>query len=236
MSRFAIFTFRSSAPVESMDGELPGADDPPTAERGSSIVAVLVALSIGLAATGVLVMLSVAEVRLAAADRDTLEVRYAAEAALDRAVVDLQQLSSWNDVLAGLPGSSFAVGPRALLVPGRPLIDLEAEGARMQAATDAASSAGADTPRWRLFGWGPFSAVLPHNVDLRSPVAVAVWVADDEAEHDGAPQLDGNQTVWLRAVAYGPGTSGRTIDALLTRDAAAPSPLRRLVWRAAGQD
>lgn len=200
-------------------------------QGGSALVAVLLVLSLGLVTTGVLVLLSSSEVRLAASDREAVEARYAAEAAFDRAMVDLRATASWSDVLAGWVSSSFAVGP-ALLPTASGTIDLEVERERMQSLTDATSAAAANAPRWRLFGWGPLDSVLPAVVDSRSPLSVAVWVADDEAEADGMPETDSNQSVWVRAVAYG-GWGGRhAIEGLVLR-AAPGGPLRRVIWREA---
>ncbi len=202
-------------------------------QRGAALPAVLLVLALGLAVTGVLVLLSSAEVRLAAADRDAAEARYAAEAALDRAVLDLQAMASWTDALGGLVGSSFSVGA-PVLVAGASTVDLEAERSAMQARTAATSAAGANTPQWRLFAWGPLADALPATLDLRSPIAVAVWIADDEAEVDGDSGRDTNQAVWVRAVAYGPGGGRRVIDGLVARTAPAPASLRRLIWREGG--
>lgn len=203
-------------------------------ESGSALAAVLLVLALGLATTAVLVLLSSAEVRLAASDRDAVEARYAAESALDRALVDLQAIASWDDVLTGGVASSFGVGPPMLTVSSA-TIDLEVERQAMQARTDASSAAGGNTPRWRLFGWGRLDEVLPPIVASQSPMAVAVWVADDEAEVDGASEQDTNQTVWVRAVAYGSRGGRRVIEGLVVRSGPAPAPLRRLIWREAAE-
>mgnify|MGYP001119426987 CR=1 FL=1 len=201
-------------------------------EAGSALASVLLVLALGLATTAVLVLLTSAEVRLAASDRDAVEARYAAESALDRALVDLQAIASWDDVLSGGVGSSFGVGPPSLTVSSA-TIDLEAERQAMQARTDASSAAGGNTPRWRLFGWGRLDEVLPPTVASQSPMAVAVWVADDEAEADGASEQDTNQTLWVRAVAYAGHGGRRVIEGLVMRSGPAPAPLRRLIWREA---
>lgn len=200
---------------------------------GSALVAVLSVLSLGLATTAVLVLLSSAEWRLAAADRDALEARYAAEAALDRALVDLQATTAWDDVLGGVvQGSMGSCGARVKV--GGTEIDLEAERQRMQARTNAGGG-GPNTPRWVLFGCGRLDDVLPAAVDSRSALYVSVWVADDEAELDAAVERDSNQAVWLRAVAFGPLGARRAVEALVVRTTAAPTPVRRLVWRDASK-
>lgn len=199
-------------------------------QSGSALAAVMGVLSLGLVATAVLVLLTSSEVRLAARDRDAAEARYAAELAFERALVDLEAILAWSDVLSGAMGSSFAVGlPRLDL--GSRTVDLEVERLAMQARTDATSTVGANTPRWQLFGWGRLDDVLPAGVSLASPVAIAVWVADDEAEVDGAPTQEGNGAVWVRAVAYGPVGGRRVVEGLVVREGAALAPLRRAIWR-----
>jgi hypothetical protein len=190
-------------------------------------------LALGITIAGVLALLSSAEVRIASADRDAHEARYAAESGLDRALVDLQAAASWDDALAGTMTASFALGPSQVTLADGRLLDLERERLSMQALSAASSALGPDTPRWRLFGWGWFADWLPATIDLESALFVAVWVADDEGERDGAPEHDGNQAVWVRSVAFGPQGTRRGVEALVLRSEAAPAPLRRLVWRQA---
>jgi hypothetical protein len=216
----------------SRSGTYPAAGDGGgSVERGSSLLAVLAVLALAMTLTAVLTLLSSAEARIAAADRDAREARYAAESGLDRALVDLRESSSWDDVLSGMTAASCAAGPRRVnLTDGRAL-DLDRETLAMQAITDAGSVRGPNTPRWRLYGWGSITDCLPASLDLTSSLFVAVWVADDEAEGDGRPEEDGNQAIWVRAVAYGAMSTRRSVEALVVRSAPAPGPLRRLVWR-----
>lgn len=199
-------------------------------QSGSALAAVMAVLSLGLVTTAVLVLLTSSEVGLAARDRDAAEARYAAELAFERALVDLQATLAWSDVLSGAIGSSFAVGPPRLDL-GTRTVDLEAERLAMQTRTDTSSTVGANTPRWQLFGWGRLDEVLPAGVESASSLAVAVWVADDEAEVDGVATQDGNGGVWVRAVAYGPLGGRRVVEGLVVREGAGLAPLRRAIWR-----
>ena len=109
---------------------------------GSSLVAVLMVLALGITIAGVLALLSSAEVRIAAADRDAHEARYAAESGLDRALVDLQAAASWDDVLAGTMTASFALGPSQVTLADGRRLDSERERLSMQALSAASSARG----------------------------------------------------------------------------------------------
>ena len=199
-------------------------------ERGTALLAVALVISVGLVVAAVVVLLGASESRVAAAHREGVEARYAAESALDRALLDLQAIASWDDVLAGYQTASLTVGG-PLVVAGSTSVDLVAETGRLQAATNALPGHGPDTPRWRAFLWAPLVDVVPATADLESPLVVVAWVADDEAELDGDPEDDGNQAVWVHAAAFGPGGTSRRVEALAARSGPSPAPLRRLTWR-----
>ena len=199
-------------------------------ESGTALLAVALIVSIGLVVTAVIVLLGASESRVAAAHRDGVEARYAAESALDRALLDLQLIGSWDDVLAGHLTGSLTVGA-PVPAAGGTTVDLAAETARLQAATDARPGHGPNTPRWRAFIWAPFVDLVPVPADLESALVVVAWVADDEAELDGDPEDDGNQAMWVHAAAFGPGGTCRRVEALMARSGPAPAPLTRLTWR-----
>ncbi len=199
-------------------------------ESGTALLAVAFVIAVGLVVACVLVLLGTSESRVAAAHREGLEARYAAESALDRALLDLRALASWDDVLAGYQTGSITVGG-PVLTAGGTAVDIAVETARVQAATDARPGHGPNTPRWQVFLWGSLRDLLPVTAELDSALVVIAWVADDEAEVDANPQGDGNQAVWVHAAAFGPGGTCRRVEALVARSAPAPAPLRRLTWR-----
>jgi hypothetical protein len=199
-------------------------------ESGTALLGVALVVSIGLVVAGVIVLLGASESRIATAHRDGVEARYAAESALDRALLDLQVIGSWDDVLAGLLTGSLTVGAPSPAAGGT-IVDLAAETIRLQAATDARPGHGPNTPRWRPFIWAPLVDLVPVPADLQSAIVVVAWVADDEAEADGSPDNDGNQAVWVHAAAFGPGGTCRRVEALAARSGPAPAPLTRLTWR-----
>ena len=155
----------------------------------------------------------------------------AADAGLELAAHDLAR-ANWTAVLDGLEQASFSdgdpVGVRA--IPGGGAVDLGAETnmlncGRATSCTDAQMDAttddrpwGVNNPRWRLYAYGAL-ANLP--LARPTPCYLAVWVADDVAEVDGEPLLDGDiegrGVLRARAVAYGPLGSRRAVEAELAR-------------------
>jgi hypothetical protein len=194
------------------------------------MLALLLLLALGITLAGVLTLLGTAETRVAAAHRDAFEARYAAESALDRAILELLAFSSWNDILAGVATSSLTVGTGVVRGDARD-VDLDSETARVQARTDAGPGYGGNTRRWQPFLWAPFRLLGPPAAEFGSPFVVIAWVADDEAERDGDAGRDSNQAVWVQAAAFGPARTSYRVEALVTRPGPGPGPVRRLVWR-----
>jgi Tfp pilus assembly protein PilX len=105
---------------------------------------------------------------------------------------------------------------------------------------------GINNPVWQPYAYGPLTAFLPRD-RINSAFYVVVWVGDDPSENDADPLRDGGIPVGcdpvkelecadtnsgrgrlvIRATAYGPDGTQRTIEALIGR-AARP---RILAWR-----
>lgn len=167
------------------------------------------------------------ERRMAAHSAYAVETAAAADAALERAIVDLRGSGSWSAILVGTRLSTFVDGTRRPRLPAGGDLDLDAATAAVQAESDAAGRLGANTPQWRLFAWGPLSALAAPGLEA-SAVYLAVWVADDAADDDGDPWADSNGTMSLRAEARGPGGARRAVIATVTRSAAR---VRVMAWR-----
>jgi hypothetical protein len=195
-----------------------------------------------------------AELALATAEQQGVAAGYVAQAFLERAIGDLRLIADWNQVLGGVVVSSLADGAPAGLRPlplGTGVVNLD--GVRHQATcgqpapcTEAdmnASTAerpwGINNPRWRLFAYGPASALLPGQVE--SAFYGLVLVGDDGMEEDGRPEVDGAPgtpgagVLWLRAIAVGTAGARTTIDAAVERPTVggAPAmgrPLRLRAW------
>lgn len=156
----------------------------------------------------------------------------AADAGLELAAHHLAR-ANWQAVLAGDEQASFSdgdpTGVRA--VPGGGTVNLTAEthslncgrttpctAAEMDEATDDRPW-GVNNPRWRLYAYGALES-LP-ALARPTPCYLAVWVADDVAEVDGEPLVDGEVqgrgVLRARAVAYGPLGARRAVEAELAR-------------------
>lgn len=213
-------------------------------ERGSALVIALLA-GLLLSALGLALLLtSNTETTIAAHERAAQQAVYAADAAIERARLDLAAVPQWTTVLAAgtvaecaQTLSTFAAATcqdRSQLVVTLPgtsqTIDLAAATDAIQARSDAQDLWGANNPVWRLYAFGPVAALLPAGAP-DTPLFVALWVADDPTETDGMPLVDANGILTLHAEAYGATGTKRTIDATIARPPAAHPGARVLSWR-----
>lgn len=198
-----------------------------------------------LAAVGLALGLAAAYDALASANvRSARAGFYAAEAGLERAVLDLPRMTEWDEILSGAATSGFRdglpAGPRE--VPGGGTVSLDEwvnlancaqPGPCSEASMDAVTEErrwGEDNPRWRLFAWGPLSSLVP-DIEPANDAYLVVLVADDPTEtdsdpaHDGRTAESGRGVLLLRASAFARGGGLRTVEATVARSAqqAAPS-------------
>ena len=195
---------------------------PGDGERGAALVVALLVglLLVGLAAA--LVPLSTIETEVAANHRRAVEGLYAAEAAIALAATELAGLPDWNLVLDGSVRSTHWGASLAPTMPDGRTVDLAGVAALLRARGEGADDAGRGLT-WTLLAHGDLAtwAGLP---TAYGPWLVAVWVADDAADADGDPRLDGNGTVALHAAAYGPRGASRAVQATVLRQVVTPPP------------
>jgi len=172
-------------------------------EQGTAILVAMMATLLMTALGAALVLATSSETIIAASFRDGLEGSYAADAALERAIGDLQAVADWNLVLAGAVQSAFVDGApdgSRTLADGS-TIDL----VQLLALANCAKPGGCTTadinqttsrrpwalnnPRWLLYSYSPLAALTSGSIN--SPYYVAVMVADDPAENDHDPARDG---------------------------------------------
>jgi hypothetical protein len=216
---------------------------PDAGERGIAVIATLLALVLVSALGTALLMLSGGETLAAANYRDALVTSYAAEAAIEEVLPDLQQRDDWNPLLTSpdeVRAATIAAfsGPLTLTLADGHALSFAALTARANCpqvvppppfCSDAQMNAnsadrpwGRNNPRWRLYAWGPFDGTLP---DVHgSGLAVAVWLADDPSENDDNPSLDGSGagnrgagTILVRADSFGPRGSHARVETTVTR-------------------
>lgn len=192
-------------------------------EEGAALIIALMSMMLLTALGAAVIMVSNTESRIADNYRNSQEALYAADAAAERVVQDLLMIPRWNDILNGTAKSAFVDGTiggqKTLPAGGRVTLCCGANTAtgQLQAETDIANLWGPDNPSWQLFAWGPISDLLPGVV--RSPMYVAVWIADDPAEDDGNPAADVNGTLTVHAEAYGPSGTRKVVEVTVARTA-----------------
>lgn len=220
-------------------------------ERGVALVIALLAMLLMSALGMALMLVSETETAIGANYRDSVEASYVADAGLERVMQDVLTIPDWNVILTSPDGiragvtSGFVDGTLTpTMIDGRVINLTSATNMVNCNKTTACSDADMDAnegerqwsknnPRFRLFAWGPINDLNP-TPTLNSPFYVAVWIADDGAETDDNPALDGGppSQVWtddgmdknpgsgvltLRAEAFGPAGSHRVIEATIAR-------------------
>lgn len=199
---------------------------PAHSQRGSAILVALGAIVLISALGAGLIVVSNTERRIAANFHAAAEARYAAEAVLERALVDVRRAPDLTALLSGGVAPTFADAGLQPPAPWGGSLDLAALTAALQAASDAAGAGNPNRPRWRLLAYGPI-ARLSAAGSIRSVLYGAAWVADDPGEADGDALDDSNGVVVLVAQALGPLNVRRTVRATV----AGPGVIRLLSWR-----
>ena len=211
-------------------------------DRGSALICVLMVTTLLATLSGALVLVVMSETMASANHGAAQQALYAAEAALDDTLGELQT-TDWRT----LPGAAFSACLRdAALTPRAPdgtVLNLAALAAQRQAESDAVFVASADRPVWRLFGRGSFGDLAAGRANV-PPAYVLVWVADDGEDGDGDGGRDLNNVVMVRVEAYGGAGAHRSIEATVTlqvlagpapTEGSAPPPARTAVrvlsWR-----
>jgi hypothetical protein len=227
-------------------------------ESGVALIAVMSASSLLLALGLSLALTTTVEVGIAANQRDGVRTQHAADAALERALVDLAA-ADWDAVLAGLVTSPFFDGGGAVTLPDGSRLQVDEETNRLRCGSPggcgdgdmdeltAARPWGRNNPRWTVYASGTLAALAPELAFVAELAAdrayVVVWVGDDPAENDAQPLRDGGPpavedaanrsnpgagALWLHARAYGASGTRRAVEAIVERDPRWPATQLRL--------
>lgn len=217
------------------------------AEDGIALVVALLALLLMTALGGALVLITSSETIIAGNFLGSIEAFYAADAAAESAMAELNGIADWNAVLAGSLRSVFVDGPPtgSRTMADGSTIDLAAIVNQANCGKSASCSAaemdavtaerpwGTNNPRWQLYAYGRLRDTEP-AATIRSAYYILVLVGDDPAENDGNPLQDGaapgnpgSGVVAVRAEARGPRGVKRVIEIMVARQARP----RLLSWR-----
>jgi hypothetical protein len=181
------------------------------------LVLTLCVVSLG----GGLVSVSHTERQIAHTYLRATQVAYAADAAAHLTVNAVSRNSDSPFWPAAGAVPALGGGSRVMTLVAGETVDLDLRTTELNREAAGQWPLGADTPRWRLAGWGR----LP---DWPSTVRVAVWVADDVMETDGSSSEDSNGLLMIRVESYGPTGAGRAVVAHIRRD---PDNVRVVSWR-----
>lgn len=221
-------------------------------ERGAALIVTMLALML-LSATGAaLVLVTSADLLIAENQAASDEAFYAAEAAFERTVAELNTAPDFTAVLNGTVQSAFVDGSSSGVrtLAGGITVNLAevvnvANCARPGSCTGTTMNQltrdrpwGSLNPRWRLFSHGPLDSGsgTPWS---GMPVYSVSLIADDPSETDGDPQQDGVRTgaavnpgagvLLIRAEGVGRRGARRVVEGTVVRlDLAA-----RAAWEAA---
>jgi len=212
-------------------------------ERGVALVIALMAMLLLTALGLALTMTTMTETRISANYASGTETLYGADAAVERVMQDLLTVPDWNKILDGTERSSFVdglpIGTRPL--PGGDMLDLVKATNYVNCGKPACVDPddyiratderpwGQNNPRWQLLAYGPLKDMIETET-VNSAVYVIVWAADDPAETDNNPKVDGAASLdgtfpanpgkgvmSLLAHAYGPHGTRRVIEVTVAR-------------------
>jgi Tfp pilus assembly protein PilX len=185
---------------------------PGGSERGVALVIALLAMMLRTALGMALMLTSQTETLIGGNFRDSVEGSYVADAGIERVMQDVLTVPDWNTILTSPDGiragvtSGFVDGTLTPTMPDGKQINLVSATNmincnKVTTCSDADLNAlegdrlwGPNNPRYRLFAWGPVNDLNP-TATLNSPFYLVVWIADDSAETDSDPNVDGGAQV-----------------------------------------
>jgi hypothetical protein len=193
-----------------------------SSDKGAALLTALMITALVGALTAALVFVVVTENRVSANHQAAQVGAYAAVAAVERTFGELRRLATWElvpDTSGPSAPEDFNDGASAARLPDGTVLDLARLTSKRQADSNAFYPGGADRPVWRLYAHASLARMIP-TVDGSARPYVIVWVADDPDDTDGNPFRDSNDTMLVRAEAFGMRGGWRAIDATIGRQGA----------------
>ncbi len=188
----------------------------PCREQGTALLAVLMVITLLVALSAAVVLVTTMESRAAGNHEAAQFALYAADGALEQTISELRA-ADWRIVPGNLMSGhlwNVEAPPRA---PDGSILDVARLTTSRQAESDVVFAPSADRPRWYLFAHAAFSDLVPSGV-VMPPIYLLVWIADDGDESDGDPERDSNDVVLVRAEALAASGARRSIEATLSRE------------------
>jgi hypothetical protein len=163
---------------------------------------------------------------IAGAHVRAVRTAYAADAAAQLGVDAVSQAPEFARWPASGSVGALDGGARLMAIAPAEVVDLNARTAELNQAAARDWPLGANTPQWRLMGWGRFPGLSPEAA-VSAP-RVAIWIADDVMDRDEAAGDDENGVLMIRAEAFGAGGAARGVVAHVIREG---GRVRVLSWR-----
>jgi hypothetical protein len=173
------------------------------------------------ALAGALVLGTVTETAIAASYREGVETFYAAEAAVEFAIDELDAAGNWEEVVDNGTTSDFADGPPAgTRRVGSVTVDLATVAEDIfTAARDSEHDVA-----YQLFAYGRLADMIP-AVAARSPYYLVVCIGGVYAD-----ETDELSMMRIVGRAYGPTGSRRSVIVTVNRPPGSEEPLRVVSW------
>jgi hypothetical protein len=199
-------------------------------ERGSALIMILASSVLLVALGSALTLIAMTDTALSAEAARGSQLLYIADAAVQRAVVDLDALPEWTGALSGAAHGSLTDGPAiGVREAGGSPVDLMAATTALNLAGEGRFFGG-NNPVWQPFIWTPAGRLL----ETPMHAYVIVWVADDPSEIDADPFVDGETAesgggvILVSAQAFGARGARRAVEVAVERR---PSSAARILTR-----
>lgn len=188
-----------------------------SSDRGMALLtAVMITAFVG-ALIAALVYVVVTESRVSANHQAAQLGAYAAAAGVERLVAELRPLSTWELVPStSSVAADFNDGISAPVLADGTSLDLARLTTDRQSNSNAFYPDGPNRPVWNLYAHASLARIASAAGTTASPYVI-VWVADDPDESDDDPARDSNDTILVRAEAFGVHGSWRAIEATIAR-------------------
>lgn len=196
-------------------------------ERGSVLLAALVGMAALSAIALAVAALASVDTAIAETEQARLTAVAAADAALEGAIASLAAEDDWSAVLVEARRSGLLAASPEPRMAGWGVLDRAALTRAVQRRADAQVEWGANRGVWRLYLEGSPGALASRPLDRATPYAL-VWIADDEADGDGAPLSDSNGMLSVRVEAFGVRRSKAVVLATVRR---ATAGVELIGWR-----